>query len=250
MTNDAADLADRTRAALADAIDRQMASLGLAAIEALAPMPGEAILDIGCGAGATLLQLAERVGSGGTVVGVDVGRHVLQMARARTGRLPHVDCILGDAATVDLPPGSFDALYSRFGTMFFTDPVAAFTRLRGLLKADGRMAFACWRPMQENALDTVPAVAAGLPIPAGAPAFSFAEANTIRDVLLAAGFDRIGIRPFDAPVCCGTVEQTLPVLLQAARWESCCARTPTCEASPSRASAKPCATTSSTVRYN
>lgn len=149
-------LGDEARAELACLIDRQMSPLGLAAMHALAPLQGEVVLDIGCGAGETLVQLAGLVGAGGAAVGVDVAPLVLDVARSRTQHLPQVTLLQRDAAQLDLPDYSFDCLYSRFGMMFFANPIAAFSNLRRVLKPRGRLAFVCWRSFEENELDTFP----------------------------------------------------------------------------------------------
>ena len=79
------DLGDQARAELADLIDLQMSPLGLAAIDALAPAEGQTVLDIGCGAGQTILQLMDRVGPAGRVIGVDLAPRVLAVARPEQG---------------------------------------------------------------------------------------------------------------------------------------------------------------------
>src|SRR5262245_4591830 len=94
-------------------IDLQLSALGLRAIEALGVGAGEIVLDIGCGAGQTLLQLAERVGTGGQVIGVDVAPSLLEIARRRTVALGQVRLIQADAQSLDLPSGGTDAVFSR-----------------------------------------------------------------------------------------------------------------------------------------
>ncbi len=92
------DIGDGTRAALANLIDLQMSPQGLAAMDALGPTRCQTILDVGCGAGQTVLQLAERVGHAGSVIGVDVAPRVLAIARMRTAHLPWVSLLQSDAA--------------------------------------------------------------------------------------------------------------------------------------------------------
>src|SRR5947209_193330 len=117
-------------------LDRQLDALGNAALEALAPRAGEHILDVGCGSGQTTLQLAGAVGPGGRVVGVDISQPMLAAAEKRKKDAP-VSFLRADAQThaFDQP---FDAIYSRFGVMFFADPVRAFANLRRSLKPRGR----------------------------------------------------------------------------------------------------------------
>src|SRR5262249_5655293 len=154
------ELADFARAEVAELLDLQMSPLGLAAIDALDPQPGESILDIGCGAGQTLLQLANRVGPSGRVIGVDIAPRVLDVARSRTAALDQVQLIQADAAALALPDEVMDGVYSRFGVMAIEDPVAAFSNFRRMSKRGGRLSFVCWRSLEENELDLLPVLAA------------------------------------------------------------------------------------------
>ena len=133
-------------------LDRQIEPLGLAAMAALAPAPGETILDIGCGCGQTTVGLAAQLAPGGAVVGVDISEPMLEVARHRPkpgGGAP-VTFRRADAQVDDLGREAFDAAFSRFGVMFFADPAAAFANIRAALKPGGRLAFVCWRQMTEN----------------------------------------------------------------------------------------------------
>ena len=113
-------------------LDRQIDALGLAAIDALEPTKGEQVLDIGCGCGQTSLALADRVGSTGSVVGVDISAPMLEVALHRLRANPSLAVTFRqvDAQTDDLERGLFDAAFSRFGVMFFGDPEAAFANIR------------------------------------------------------------------------------------------------------------------------
>jgi SAM-dependent methyltransferase len=112
-----------------------------------------------------------------------------------------------DVQTVALDAGAFDAAFSRFGVMFFADPVAAFRNVGRALRPGGRIVFACWRPVAENPWVTVPMAAAAphltLTAPAAADApgpFSFGDAERVRRILEAAGFEAIRIEPVDIPM--------------------------------------------------
>src|SRR5262249_1479538 len=105
------------------------------------------------------------------------------------------------------PAATFDAVFSRFGVMFFADPVAAFTNLHRALRPGGRLAFVCWRGLPENPWMWVPVGAAAqhvtLPPPPapGAPGpFAFADGARVRDILGAAGFQTVDVAPLDAEV--------------------------------------------------
>ena len=182
-------------------IDAQIAPLGLAAIERAAPRPGERCLDVGCGCGQTTLQLAERVAPEGSVLGVDLSVPMLARAeeRAREAGLP-ARFARADAQTHDFSSEGFDLVFSRFGVMFFSDPVAAFANLRGALAGSGRLAFACWRPPVDNDWVVVPLAAARKHLEVPAPTdpfapgpFSLADPDRIRRVLADAGWSGIEI---------------------------------------------------------
>jgi SAM-dependent methyltransferase len=195
-------------------IDLQLSPLGLKAIEALSLDPGAVVVDIGCGAGQTLLQLAERVGPGGQVVGVDIAPQLLDIARERTRSLGQVTLVEADAQALDLPTGGADAIFSRFGVMAFEDPAAAFANLRRLLRPAGALAFSCWRPLEQNELDYLPLSAAGLEAMVDQTPFSLADAERIRRTLEAAGFSDIAIRPHDEWVSSGDLDAMVSVLLK------------------------------------
>ncbi|MGE0700801.1 MAG: class I SAM-dependent methyltransferase, partial [Hyphomicrobiaceae bacterium] len=135
------DLGDQARAEVADLLDLQLSPLGLAAMDALAPQPGQTILDIGCGAGQTLLQLAERVGSSGRVIGVDIAPRVLEVARERAAGLDLIQLVQADAGNLALPDEFADGIYSRFGVMALDDPEAGFSNFRRMLRRGSRLAF-------------------------------------------------------------------------------------------------------------
>jgi ubiquinone/menaquinone biosynthesis C-methylase UbiE len=195
-------------------IDLQLSPLGLSAIEALGPCPGDVVIDIGCGTGQTLLQLAERVGAAGRVVGVDVAPLLLEIAKRRTASLSQVRLIQADAQFLDLPFESADAVFSRFGVMTFSDPVAAFANFRRILRPSGALAFSCWRSLQENELDHLPLTAAGFRSMVDDSPFSFANPEHIRRTLEAAGFSEIIIRSHDENVSSGDLDAMTWVLLK------------------------------------
>ncbi len=144
-----------------DALDRQIRPHGDLALEALAPAPGESVLDVGCGCGDTSLELARRVGDKGAVLGVDLSAPMLERARARAveAGMPQLRFEQVDAQSGELGAAAFDALFSRFGVMFFEDAPSAFGNLARALRPGGRLAFVCWQPPSENPWVTVPMAA-------------------------------------------------------------------------------------------
>jgi len=187
--------------ALQERLDAQLEPFGRLVIDRLAPAPGERVLDVGCGCGATTRALAARVGAGGAAVGLDVSGPMLAHARALSRTEPAPTFVQADATTFRAEP--FDAVASRFGVMFFADPVAAFTNLHALLRAGGRLAFICWQGFETNQWVSVPMLAAlpfitplPPPPPPRAPGpFAFAEADYVRDILGRAGFVDVALEP-------------------------------------------------------
>lgn len=190
-------------------LDAQLESLGEAAMARLAWRAGDRVLDVGCGAGATTLALARRVAPG-EVVGVDVSEPLVALARRRAAGADNLRFELGDAQTMRFA-APFDAVYSRFGVMFFSDPVAAFTNLRAALRPGGRLGFVCWRAMDANPWVSEPLAAARSllpevppPTPPGAPGpFAFADGARLRTILADAGFVDLEVRAHDEDMALG-----------------------------------------------
>lgn len=206
-------LAAQAWAAVQEPLDRQLSPLGMRAIDALRPEQGEVVVDLGCGTGQTLLQLADRVGRTGRVIGVDISPVLLDVARERTREVEHITFIDGDAAALDLPSQSVDAFFSRFGVMALSDHVAAFSNFRRMLRPGGRIAFICWRSLAENELDLLPLRAAGLEHLADSTPFSFEDARYVRATLESAGFIDVNIVPHDEGVTSGDLETMMTVLM-------------------------------------
>lgn len=166
------------------------------------------VLDVGCGTGATTLAVARRLGAQGECVGIDLSQPMIELARMRAARENlAVEFIVGDAQTQGLNQTPFDMLVSRFGVMFFEDPVAAFTNLRGAMRAGGALRCAVFRSPAENPFMTAAERAAAplLPgIPPRSPVapgqFAFADPRRVQGILEAAGWTSIEILPVDV-VC-------------------------------------------------
>ena len=189
-------------------LDALLAPFAEAVVEALAVQPGEKIIDVGCGCGATTLELARAAAPGGSALGVDVSAPMLEVARTRAAAegVP-AEFLLADATTADLPAASFDALASRFGVMFFEDPTVSFTHLRSRMKPGARLAFMCWRKLNENPWVTtalMPALAhveaPPRPGPEDPGPFSFGEPERVHRILGKAGFVDVLLTPFDAEI--------------------------------------------------
>jgi SAM-dependent methyltransferase len=183
---------------------------GTAAMDALELAPGFRVLDVGCGTGPTTTELGRRVGPTGSVLGLDIAPGMLAVARERAIRegLENVEFRSGDAQADDLGEGSYDAVFSQFGVMFFADPPAAFANLRRSLRPGGQIAFACWQDVFQNEWMYVPAGAVmeatgslpTMPGPGEPGPFSLSEPGRVDQVLTGAGFESIHVTPSAAEV--------------------------------------------------
>lgn len=182
-------------------------------LDAAALQPGERVLDVGCGNGATSLEAGRQVGTEGSVLGLDVSGPMLARARQRAedeGLAGTVRFVQADAQTADLDDGQgVDIVISRFGVMFFSDPAGAFDNLARAVRPGGRLAYVCWRGLGENPWLSVPGVAVAahvaLPTPPDPDApgpFSLAEPDRIRAVL-AAAWEDVDVRPVDTSILVG-----------------------------------------------
>ncbi|WP_135504079.1 class I SAM-dependent methyltransferase [Roseovarius aestuariivivens] len=162
------------------------------------PAPGEAVLDIGCGTGASLLRVATAVGPDGHVTGVDISPPMLDLARRRVAQagLDHIETYLADAQTHAFTP-RFHAALSRFGVMFFDDPVAAFANIRTAMRPGGRLTFVSWAGMPDNPWFRFPSKVAQArlgsvprPDPRAPGPMAFSEQDYVLDILQSAGWDR------------------------------------------------------------
>lgn len=181
-------------------------------------------LDVGCGGGSQSLMLAERLGAGAEVTGVDISAPMLAVAAAKaeapaTGRAA-LQFTRADASEHDFKANSFDLVFSRFGVMFFDDPQGAFSNIRRAMQPRAKLAFCCWQPLKENAWTWIPLQAAlqhlppPEPMPPNAPGpFALADAERTRDILANAGFEGIDLQAYRPTLRIGEG----PSLAQAAR---------------------------------
>jgi SAM-dependent methyltransferase len=184
--------------------ERMLGDFALAALKIAAPQPGESVIDVGCGCGETSVELAKAVGPTGKVLAADVSALLLAEAKARLAPYAQATAVVADASAFPFESASADLLFSRFGVMFFGDPVAAFKNLRKALKPDGRMTFACWRAPRENPWMTGPLepVFSILPRPPAADPdapgpFAFQNSERVAGILTEAGFAPPKFEKFD-----------------------------------------------------
>lgn len=180
-------------------MDRMLSPMSDIAISVASPKAGERVIDVGCGCGGTTLALAA---SGASVWGVDLSEPMVTRAKERSLEADNIAYSVKDAATA-----TYDAdhhlIFSRFGVMFFDDPIAAFSNLRTSLVTGGRLVFVCWQSPRDNLFMSVAGRAAQpfMPPPeqpqdprAPGP-FAFADPDWIQEILSTAGFSDIQITP-------------------------------------------------------
>lgn len=185
-------------------MDRQLGPATHHAMAALAAQPRERVIDLGCGGGSTSLEIAAAVGSQGAVYGVDISPDLVGIARARGADTDHLTFEIADAAAHPFESQSWDALFSRFGCMFFDDPVPALANLRAALKPGGRAALTVWAEPKDNPWAMIPARAAAQvlgsaeKLPPGAPGpFGWATPEIILPILEGAGWRDISFTEHD-----------------------------------------------------
>ncbi|WP_315798456.1 class I SAM-dependent methyltransferase [Bradyrhizobium sp. SZCCHNRI3043] len=183
-----------------EAQDILLAPVSQILIDRIAAKPGDRVLDIGCGCGGLSIALAGQVAPGGHVLGVDISAPMLERARAVAPAGLPAEFVLADATVHPFAPASFDLLVSRFGVMFFADPVASFANIRRALKPGGRVVFACWREPKANPWMIAPlqAVYRHVPkLPEMAPddpgPFAFASEARVTRILGEAGFSDVAL---------------------------------------------------------
>ncbi|WP_026875460.1 class I SAM-dependent methyltransferase [Jiangella gansuensis] len=180
---------------------------------------GDHVLDVGCGSGRTTRDAA-RIAAEGRVVGVDVSQARIEEARelAAADGLRNVVFEVADAQTHPFRDAEFDLVMSRFGTMFFTDPMAAFTNLARSTTTGGRLVMTVWqeRAVNEWAGPLIDAILGdSAEAPADDSAFSLADRESTRSLLESAGFGDVGFSDVSRPVWYGAdVDAAFDAVLQ------------------------------------
>ena len=187
--------------------DRQLQPFLEAILDKAGLRPGMRVLDVGCGFGTLTLEAARAVAPSGSALGIDLSEPMLERARARAAGadVSNVTFLRADAQTHRFD-GHADRVVSRYGVMFFADPVAAFGNLARALRPGGRLAVAVWQGGERNPWMLVPCGAAAsvvpLPVPApGAPGpFSLGDEDRLHSILDAAGLQAVELHPVEVPL--------------------------------------------------
>jgi SAM-dependent methyltransferase len=210
--------AGRRWVAQQELIDSMFRPVTAAIIAEAAPRAGDRVVDVGCGTGTTTFELADRVGRHGSVLGIDISAPMLAFARKRAEEYTsgNVSFVEADATTHPFKKNSADLVFSRFGVMFFEEPVKAFANIRSGMTSSGRLAFVCFRPMTESPWYRTPIEAAKPhlpPLPPLAPdapgMFTFAKKERLLGILSEAGYRDVMMKPADVPINAGTADRAL-----------------------------------------
>jgi ubiquinone/menaquinone biosynthesis C-methylase UbiE len=202
-----------------DILIRGLSYHSVVPLQTLELAPGAKVLDVGCGWGDTAIELAKMVGPAGSVMGLDCCDAFLEKGRtdANAAGLANVSFIEADVQTYPFEP-EYDFVFSRFGMMFFANPVAAMRNVRKALKPGGRLMFVTWRVIEDNPFFGLPKAVAlkFLPPPGdsaqtcGPGPFSMASEAVVTAQLQAAGFEDVKFQRTDGSVMVGTsVEQAM-----------------------------------------
>ncbi|MFN4019170.1 MAG: class I SAM-dependent methyltransferase [Erythrobacter sp.] len=187
-----------------ECFEGMIAPIGAALLERAAYRPGERVLDLGCGAGATTLAIAAAVGPDGAALGLDIAPMLIERAahRAAAARSP-ARFVCADAATATLDEPRFDRLFSRFGSMFFPEPVAAFTNLKKMLTPQARIDLSVWANPRDNLwmMEVMGVVRQHIEIPPATPRapgpFAFEDLTYLAEILTGAGFTGMDVAVYE-----------------------------------------------------
>lgn len=196
--------------------EEMIAPIGDALLARADYQAGETVIDLGCGGGATTLAIAQAVAPSGKVMGVDISPDLVSAARERAVKsgAPNIEFTCADASTVQLADAPYDRLFSRFGSMFFEDPVSAFSNLRGLVRKGGRIDLAIWGPPRDNLwmMEMMGVVRNHVEVPPAVPRapgpFAFEDLEYLGEIMDGSGFTDMDVVAYQGLQPVGGVDAT------------------------------------------
>jgi ubiquinone/menaquinone biosynthesis C-methylase UbiE len=198
---------------------------GSAAIQRHCPRTLRRVVDLGCGYGDSTLEIAAHLQDGAEIVGVDAASRFVDEARRNASKSGVRGCrfVVADVEAAELG-GPFELAFSRFGTMFFEQPVRALKNVRSALTPGGVLCMVVWRRREDNAAvhiaesiarEIVPPTEDSSDVTCGPGPFSMSDANVVSDLLLRAGFEQIVLERHDGPMCIGaSIEEAVQFALE------------------------------------
>lgn len=182
-----------------------IAPVGEALLKQANFMPGERVLDIGCGGGGTTISIAQAVAPSGKVLGIDISPDLTTASakRAADAGVTNIGFICADASTIQLESAPFDRLFSRFGSMFFPEPHRAFYNLHSLLRPGARIDLAVWGPPRENLwmMEMMGVVRRYVDIPTAIPRtpgpFAFEDLDYLNEILASGSFSKANVTAYN-----------------------------------------------------
>ena len=188
-----------------DRFEGMIAPIGEALLKQAEFKPGERVLDIGCGGGGTTIAIAKSVAPAGDVLGIDISPDLTTAStkRAADAGVGNIRFICADAANVQLTDAPYDRLFSRFGSMFFSEPHKAFANLASLLRPGARIDLAVWAAPRDNLwmMEMMSIVRRFVDVPPAIPRapgpFAFEDLDYLREVVAAGGFSEPNIVAYE-----------------------------------------------------
>ena len=185
--------------------EEMIAPIGSALLARADYQPGETVIDLGCGGGATTIAIAKIVTDTGRVMGIDISPDLIAAAQERARQSGHANIgfTCSDATIAELPDAPYDRLFSRFGSMFFDEPQVAFSHLHGLLKQGARIDLAVWGPPRDNLwmMEMMGVVKNHVDVPKAIPRapgpFAFEEVQYLEEILFGSGFGAVDVTAYE-----------------------------------------------------
>ncbi len=196
--------------------EEMIAPIGDALLARANYQAGETVIDLGCGGGATTLAIARAVAPSGKVMGVDISPDLVAAAQERATKsgATNIEFTCADAANVKLADAPYDRLFSRFGSMFFDDPVSAFSNLHDQLRNGGRIDLAIWGPPRDNLwmMEMMGVVRNHVDVPPAIPRapgpFAFEDLEYLGEVMDGGGFTDVDVVAHEGLYPVGGIDAT------------------------------------------